>query len=178
MRKTDNNIRPVIVRGKRNKQNRNFSSIFLLKARVLYLTILKRKSLSLRLNVDTDQFVTRCLPVKFQLHFTLGQWSESWRRWCRVSFSVVFSLFLPHLWTLTQEKRSETCLRFGTSGPSLCLYPLLSRNIILSPRYWTMAARAKTKISDEGFADAARTVEIWSTLAYTEFDCVTLLAML
>ena len=27
------------------------------------------------------------------LHFTLGQWSESWRSWCRVSFFVVF-LFL------------------------------------------------------------------------------------
>ena len=48
----------VIVCGKRNKQNRiGFISIFLLKARVLYLTILKRKSLSLPLKVDTDQFV-------------------------------------------------------------------------------------------------------------------------
>ena len=69
----------VIVRGKRNKQNRiGFISIFLLKARVLYLTILKRKSLSLPLKVDIDQFVIclvlpECLPVKIQLHFTLGQ---------------------------------------------------------------------------------------------------------
>ena len=38
------------------------------------------------------------------------------------------SLFLPHLRTLTQEKRSENCLRFGTGGPSLYLYPLLSPN--------------------------------------------------
>ena len=42
-------------------------SIFLLKARVLYLTILKRKSLSLPLKVVTDQFVIlvlpECLPV-------------------------------------------------------------------------------------------------------------------
>ena len=50
-----------------------FISIFLLKARVLYLTILKRKSLSLPLKVDTDQFVNclvlpECLPVKIQLH--------------------------------------------------------------------------------------------------------------
>ena len=116
-----------------------FISIFLLKARVLYLTILRRKSLSLPLKVDTDQFVIclvlpECLPVKIQLHFTLGQWSESWRRWCRVSFSVVLSFFLPHLRPLAQEKRSEICLGFGTSGPSLCLFPLLSRKIILSPR--------------------------------------------
>ena len=54
----------VSVRGKRNKQNRNyFISIFLLKARVLYLTILKRKSLSLPLKDDTDQFVN-CLVLQ------------------------------------------------------------------------------------------------------------------
>ena len=32
-----------------------------------------------------------------------------------------FSLFLPHLRTLAQEKRSENRLRLGTGGPSLCL---------------------------------------------------------
>ena len=53
-------------------------------------------------------------------------------------------LFLPHLRTLTQEKRSQNCLCFGTGGPSLCLYPLLSRNIIFFPAL-TMAARAKNK---------------------------------
>ena len=26
-------------------------------------------------------------------HFTLGQWSEPWRRWCRVSFSVGFLFY-------------------------------------------------------------------------------------
>ena len=59
-----------------------------------------------------------------------------------------FSLFLPHLRTLAQGKRSENCLRFGTGGPSLCLYPLLSRNILFFPAL-TMAARAKKKISGE-----------------------------
>ena len=44
-----------------------------------------------------------------------------------------FSLFLPHLRTLAQEKRSQNCLRFGTGGQSLCLYPLLLQNIIFSP---------------------------------------------
>ena len=33
-----------------------------------------------------------------------------------------FSLFLPHLRTLTQEKRSQNCLRFGTGGPSVAIY--------------------------------------------------------
>ena len=55
-----------------------------------------------------------------------------------------FSLFLPHLRTLAREKRSENCLRFGTGGPSLSLYPLLSRNIIFCPAL-TMATREKTK---------------------------------
>ena len=54
-----------------------FISIFLLKARVLYLKVLKRKNLSLPLKVETDQFVI-CfvLPVSFcqnLLHLTLGQ---------------------------------------------------------------------------------------------------------
>ena len=44
------------------------------------------------------------------------------------------------------------CLRFGTSGPTLCLYPLLSRNL---PRL-TMAARAKTKISGEAICSHQR----------------------
>ena len=48
-------------------------------------------------------------------------------------FPLFFSLFLPHLRILAHEKRSGNCPRFGTSGPSLCLYPLLSRNIIFSP---------------------------------------------
>ena len=55
-----------------------------------------------------------------------------------------FSLFLPHLRTLTQEKRSQNCLRFGTGGPSLCLYPLLSRNAIFF-RALAMTAREKNK---------------------------------
>ena len=55
-----------------------FISIFLLKAAVLYLIILKRKSLSLPLKVDTNKFVDflvsqECLPVKIKLHFALGQ---------------------------------------------------------------------------------------------------------
>ena len=56
-------ISEVIVRGKReilskiNKIGIDFISIFLLKARVSYLTILERKNLSLPLKDETDQFV-------------------------------------------------------------------------------------------------------------------------
>ena len=67
--------------------------------------------------------------------------------------SRCFSLFLPHLRTLAQEKRSQNCLRFWTGGPSLCLYPLLSRNVIFPAL--TMTARAKkTKILAKRFAHA------------------------
>ena len=64
-----------------------------------------------------------------------------------------FSLFLPHLRTLAQEKRSQNCLHFETRGPSLCLYPLLSRNIIFFPAL-TMAACAKKKILAKRFTHA------------------------
>ena len=66
-------ISQVIVRVKRNiKQNRNwfyFKFSVQIKARVSYLTILKRKSLSLPSKVETGQFVIslvlpECLSVK------------------------------------------------------------------------------------------------------------------
>ena len=90
-----------------------------------------------------------------------------------------FSLFLPHLRTLAQEKRSQNCLRFGTGGPSLCLYPLLSRNIVFSPAL-AMAARAKKQKfwRSDLLTLSACTIGILSTLTYTEFDCAALLAML
>ena len=91
-----------------------------------------------------------------------------------------FSLFLPHLRTLTQEKRSQKCLRFGTGGPNLCLYPLLSRNIIF-PHVRTMAARAKNKtFLTKHFAHAISrsTIRILSTLTYTECDRTSARAML
>ena len=69
-----------------------------------------------------------------------------------------FSLFLRHLRSLAAEKRSENFLRFGTGGPSLCVYPLLSRSDLLTP--------------------SACTIGIVSTLAYTEVDRVALLAIL
>ena len=43
--------------------------------------------------------------------------------------------------------------RFGTGRPSLCLYPLLFRNIIFCPAL-TMAAREKKKILAKRFAHA------------------------
>ena len=60
---------------------------------------------------------------------------------CFFSFSASFRNSSP-------REKVGNCLRFGTSGPSLCLYPLLSRNHTLPTL--TMAARAKlAKISGE-----------------------------
>ena len=58
-------ISEVIVRGKRNvKQNRNwfYFNLSVALALVLYLTVSKRKNLSLFLKVATDQFVI-CLVL-------------------------------------------------------------------------------------------------------------------
>ena len=72
----------VIVRGKRdikqNKQNRNWLYFnFSFETSSSYLTILKRKNLSLPLKDETDQFVIClrfCQSVFLsKLHFTLGQ---------------------------------------------------------------------------------------------------------
>ena len=82
-----------------------FISIFLLKARVLNLTISKQKNLSLPLKVETDQFVTclvlpECLSVKICCISSSN--SEANRDGADAE-----SPFPPHLRTLAQEKRSE-----------------------------------------------------------------------
>ena len=61
----------------------------------------------------------------------------------------LFFAFSAYLRTLAHKKRSENCLRFATSGPSFCLYPLLDtlleRNIILLPRADKGHSRGKKK---------------------------------
>ena len=139
-----------------NKIGIGFISIFLLKARVSYLTILKRKNLSLSLKDKTDQFVI-CLVLPECLAVKIAFYPRTVRRIVTALMlrflSHCFSLFLPHLRTLAHEKRSENCRRFATSGPSLCLYPLLWRNIILFPAL-TRAAGTK-KILAKPFAYAS-----------------------
>ena len=126
-----------------------FSSIFLLKAQVLNLEMSKRKNLRLPLKVETDQFVfclvlPECLSVKICCISISPSDSEANRDGSDAESP--FPLFFSLLRTLAREKRSENCLRFGTGGPSLCLYLLLSRNIIFCPAL-TIAARAKKKNS-------------------------------
>ena len=143
-----------------------FISIFLLKARVLNLTISKRENLRLPLKVETDQFAfCLVLPVSFcqnLLHFTLGQWSESWRLWCRFSFSVVFLSFKN---SSPREKVRKLSSFWDWWAESLFV-SLWSWNIIFCPAL-TMATRAKKNfwLSDLLTPSAREcTIEIWSTL--------------
>ena len=99
-------ISEVIVRGKReilskiNKIGIGFISIFLLKARVSYLTILKRKNLSLPLKDETDQFVI-CLVLPECLSVKIAFYPRTVKRIVTAlmpSFLFhCFSLLLPHL---------------------------------------------------------------------------------
>ena len=119
-----------------------FISNFLLKARILYLTILKRKSLSLPLKVETDQFVIclvlpECLSVNFVAFYPRTEKRIVTALMPSLRFRC-FSLFLPLLRTLAQKKRSENCLRFATG----IFFPAV-----------TMAAGAK-KILAKRFAPA------------------------
>ena len=101
-----------------------FISIFLLKARVSYLTISKRKNLSLPLKDETDQFVTclvlpECLSVRV-LSVKIAFHPRTVKRIVMAPMPSLlfrcFSLFLPHLRTLAQEKRSEIVFVLGLVG--------------------------------------------------------------
>ena len=144
-------ISQVIVRGKRNT---NWVLLFPRTTVNIYLTILKRKNVSLPLKVETDQFVI-CLVLPVKSVFLSKFVAFHPRTVNRIVTALMpsllfrcFSLFLPHLRTLTEGERLENCLRFGTGGSSLCLYSLLSRNILFFPTL-TIAARPIKKISGE-----------------------------
>ena len=127
----------MIVCGKRNVYSSIFSSV---ESQVLYLTILKRKKFKL-----TFKGCNR--PVCHHLFGFTSVFLSKFvafhpRTVKRIVMALMpslseFSLFLPHLRTLAKEEISENCLRFGTSGPSLCLYPFFPA--------LTRAARAKKK---------------------------------
>ena len=103
-------------------QNGNwFYFDFLLKARVLYLTILKGKNLSLPLKVETDQFVIHLFD--FTSVFLSKFVAFHPRTVKRIVMALMpsllfrcFSLFLAHLRTLAQEKRPEIVFVLGLVG--------------------------------------------------------------
>ena len=126
-------ISEVIVRGKPNKQLEmgiGFISIFLLKARVSYLTISKRKNFK-PLKDETDQFVTCLVLLECQSCISSSNTHCEANRDgadAKSPFSLFFS-FSASFKNSSPREKVGNCLRFGTGGWSLCFYPLLSRNI-------------------------------------------------
>ena len=174
----------VIVRGKRNKQNRNW----------FHFEFSAVSSSFIFSNFKTEKFeltfegwnrpvchlfgFTRVSLCQNLLHITLeanrdGPDAES-------PFPLFFS-FSASFKNSSPREKVENCLRFGTGVWSLCFYPLSSRNIWIFFPPLTMAARAKKKFLAKRFAHAisARVHHRDLEHAYvTEFDCVALQAML
>ena len=88
------------------------------------------------------------------------------------------SLLFRFFFLFFQEKRSQNCFRLGTGGPSVCLYPLLSRDVIFFLALTTAARAKKNSWRSDLFTLSACTIGMLSTLTYTEFDCAALLAIL
>ena len=152
-----------------------FISIFLLKARVLNLTISKRKNLSLSLKVETDQFVI-CLVLP-ESHSAvkiccISPPDSEANRDGRGSFSVVF---------LSNKNSSprEKVGKLSSLAESLFVSFIATKYNILPRANNGCSCEKKFWLSDLLTPSAREcTIEIWSTLPYTEFDCVALLAML
>ena len=135
-------ISEVIMCVKRNiMQNRNwFYFEFSVESSIFHLTVLKRKKkLSLPLKDETDQFVTclvspECLSVKIAFH------PRTVKRIVIVPMPSLlfrcFSLFLPHLRTLAQEKRSpEIVFVLGlVGGVSVSIHYCREISEYFSPR--------------------------------------------
>ena len=142
----------MIVRGKQNKQNRNW----------FYFNLSFESSSFIFNNFKTEEYkltfegwnrpvcnLFGSTRVSFCQNCISPSNSEANRDGADLLFCCFF-LFLPHLRTLAQEKRSEIVFVLGLVGGvsvSIHYWSLLSRNIwILFPTL-TMATRAKKKDS-------------------------------
>ena len=175
----------MIVRGKRNKHNRNWfyfnlsfeSSSFILtnfKTEKLKLTFEEwNRPVCNLFGFNRVSFCQNCVSPSNSEANRDGTDVESPFLLSSFSFSASFKNSSP--W-----EKVGNCLRFGTGGWSLCFYPLLSRNIWIFFPTLTIVARAKKKKfwQSDLLAQSECTIEIWSTLTYTDFDCAALLAML
>ena len=89
--------------------------------------------------------------------------------------SRCLSLFLPHLRTLAQEKRSENCLPFGTGGPRLFVFVIVAKYNIF-PRANNGRSQEKKILLAKQFAHAL-SVHCRDP-GHAEFGCVALLDIL
>ena len=101
-----------------------FLSIFLLKARVLNLTISKQKNLRLLLKVETDQFVfCLVLPECLSVKICCISPSDSEPNGDSSDAESPFLLFFSLLRTLTREKGRKIVFVLGLVGRvSVCIF--------------------------------------------------------
>ena len=145
---------------------------FLLKARVWYLTILKRKVKQTCMSFVwfyQSVFLSKSVafhPRTVKQIVTAPMPSLLFR---------CFSLFLPHLRTLAQEKRSESSF-WDWWAESLFLSIIVAKyKIFLHAN--NGHSREKKFWRSDLLAKSACNIETLSTLSYTEFDCAALLAI-
>ena len=123
----------MIVRGKRNKQNRNwfYFSLSFESSSFIFNNFKTEKLISLPLKDETDQFVTcLVLPVSFCQNCFSTSNSEANRDGADAESPVpLFFSFSASFKNSSPREKIGNCLRFATGGWSLCFYPLLSRNI-------------------------------------------------
>ena len=129
----------MIVRGKRNKQDRNwfYFNLFFESSSFIFNNF-KTENLRLPLKDETDQFVTclvlpECLSVKIAFH------PRTVKRIVMAPMPSLlfrcFSLFLPHLRILAQEKRSEIVFVLGlVGGVSVSIHYCREISEYFSPR--------------------------------------------
>ena len=122
----------MIVRGKRNKQNRNWFYFNLsFESSSFIFNNFKTENLRLPLKDETDQFVT-CLVLPVSLCQNCISLSNSEANRDGADAESPFPLFFSFSASFKNSSLRDkvgNCLRFGTGGCSLCFYPLLSRNI-------------------------------------------------
>ena len=90
-------------------------------------------------------------------------------------FRIFFSLFLPHLRTLAQDERSLKLSSFWDRWAESLFVSIIVAKCNVFPLANNCRSRKKKKILANRFAYAmltlsASTIEILSTLTYTEFD--------
>ena len=136
---------------------RSIISIFLLPARVLNLTISKRKNLNLPLKVETDQFVIclvlpECLSVKICCISPSNSEANRDGADAESPFPLFFS-FSASFKNSSPREKIGNCLRFGTGGWILFLSIMVAKYLNIFHHANNGCLRGK-KFLAKRFADA------------------------
>ena len=149
----------------------------------MYLTILKRKNLSLPLKVETDQFViclvlSECLSVKICCISPSDSEANRDGADAESPFPLFFSFSASFKNSSPREKVGKLSSFWDWWAESLFVSIIVAKYIIF-PRANNGRSREKKNFwRSDLLTLSACTIGILSTLTYTEFDCAALLAML